>query len=224
MATQLNCDITTLKIFSYCNPIIEGCELFTGNTKNFDTTPDGYYSDNKKCYKVVDGTVESISDNCDPTKVLVSCSYGDISGMRIQKFISKNEGRNKPIGLYVGEWSYQIIDFVINGVQFGTNQVLTFVTPQDAKLGFYKNNPNAQYVTNIEDWINAICNGTGLEFYNDKTLIEYPPFMTFKLVVRRLYGDTKWDYWYTSDGFGIANQGETPDSLTQPNCVIINNG
>jgi len=190
-----------------CNP------WKNGSTRHEMVT---YYYPNSCFKKPVCPTTTTTTTTQAP---LQRCSFaGEVSGLFLEQFIEDNDPPN-PIVLYTGTWSYQIIDFTINGTQYGTGQILTFTTPGDAILGYYLDGITP-YVTNMEDWINSICAGTGLEFFNDKQVWQYPVGMTFTLVIRRLY-QTQYDYWYTNNGFTFTGAGGTPIGFIPPTCILI---
>lgn len=120
-----------------------------------------------------------------------------------------------PLGVY----SFELIDLILDGVQFSSGESITISAPDDLVVG-----PGVSggiFIQNINDWLNSITgvNDAGFIFHDDMSTIFSPiSASTYRVVIQRTTDRTaetfcyRWERLSTGQtGYGI---GSTPTTTS----------
>ena len=121
---------------------------------------------------------------------------------------SSNPNPYNEIGFYFAmerDWSeasypFTLNSMLLNGVEYGTGQVITIIPPGDLITGVGLD--GRIYVMNLSDWLTSIA-PAGWVFHDDMNTVDHPVGHTFEIAITGGVGGI--DYYYTNDGFAYSD-------------------
>jgi hypothetical protein len=118
---------------------------------------------------------------------------GGNAGAIMEKNWDDDQLPNPPAGIY----TFEIIDLILDGVQYGAHQTITITAPDDLVTG--PGQFGGTFVQNINDWLNSISgvNAAGFIFYDDMTTIDTPVITsTYTVIIKRTVTRPGYVFYY----------------------------